>query len=317
MKRVLTFFICALVLLSAVFCVVATDVPSYHIDECTAEIGNEFSVPVEITGNTGIISLRFKVVYDVETVELCEVKDCGILSGYTTPSAEISSPYTLRWADSLAEKDNNVNGTIAILKFKLKDNVKAAATDIKIEHVEARTTNGAKVSFADFSRSITIVDGHSFTNYISDNNATCTTDGTKTAKCDYCDAKDTVTDEGSMLQHTPSEAVKENEIAATCTQKGSFDLVVRCSVCNAEINREPKEIENLGHSFTNYVSNGDATCTADGTKTAKCDREDCDEADTVTDTGSKLGHTVVVDKAVSATCTKTGLTEGKHCSVCN
>ncbi|MGN0443169.1 MAG: hypothetical protein ACI4F5_00960, partial [Acutalibacteraceae bacterium] len=28
-------------------------------------------------------------------------------------------------------------------------------------------------------------------------------------------------------------------------------------------------------------------------------------------------HTVVVDKAVSATCTKTGLTEGKHCSVCN
>ena len=28
-------------------------------------------------------------------------------------------------------------------------------------------------------------------------------------------------------------------------------------------------------------------------------------------------HTVVVDKAVDATCTETGLTEGKHCSVCN
>ena len=44
----------------------------------------------------------------------------------------------------------------------------------------------------------------------------------------------------------------------------------------------------LGHSFTNYVSNNDATCVADGTKTARCDR--CDETDTITDTDSKLGH---------------------------
>ncbi len=32
---------------------------------------------------------------------------------------------------------------------------------------------------------------------------------------------------------------------------------------------------------------------------------------------SAKGHTEVVDNAVEATCTETGLTEGKHCSVCN
>jgi len=41
--------------------------------------------------------------------------------------------------------------------------------------------------------------GHSFTNYVSDNNATVDSDGTKTAKCDRCDATDTVIDEGSRL----------------------------------------------------------------------------------------------------------------------
>ncbi len=42
--------------------------------------------------------------------------------------------------------------------------------------------------------------GHSFTNYISDNNAQLGIDGTKTAECDHgCGATDTVTDEGSSL----------------------------------------------------------------------------------------------------------------------
>jgi hypothetical protein len=43
--------------------------------------------------------------------------------------------------------------------------------------------------------------GHSFTNYVSDKNATIYADGTKTATCDHCDATDTVMDEGSKLAY--------------------------------------------------------------------------------------------------------------------
>lgn len=43
------------------------------------------------------------------------------------------------------------------------------------------------------------------------------------------------------------------------------------------------------HSFTNYISNNDATCEADGTKTAACDRG-CGATDTVADEGTALGH---------------------------
>ena len=72
-------------------------------------------------------------------------------------------------------------------------------------------------------------------------------------------------------------------------------------------------IEAKGHTFENYVSDGNATCTEDGTKTAKC--ECCDETDTIADEGSAKGHnyeSVVVKPTVDAegytehTCTDCG-----------
>lgn len=72
---------------------------------------------------------------------------------------------------------------------------------------------------------------------------------------------------------------------------------------------------NDGHTFTSYHSNGDATCTADGTETAKCDY--CDATDTRTDSDSKLPHQMTHYPYQAATCMKTGNVEYWHCAGCN
>lgn len=66
------------------------------------------------------------------------------------------------------------------------------------------------------------------------------------------------------------------------------------------------------HSFTNYVSNNDATCVADGTKTAVCDNG-CGATDLVADTGSALGHSFTnYTPVTAATCT----TDGSESATC-
>ena len=74
--------------------------------------------------------------------------------------------------------------------------------------------------------------------YKYNNDATCTADGTKTAKCDRCDATDTVVDPDSKKGHKPDDAVQENYIAAGPGYGGSYDAVVYCTVCKEELSRE-------------------------------------------------------------------------------
>lgn len=48
--------------------------------------------------------------------------------------------------------------------------------------------------------------------------------------------------------HTEGVPVKENEVPATCTEHGSYELVVYCEVCHKEISRETFPIVAIGHT---------------------------------------------------------------------
>ena len=123
--------------------------------------------------------------------------------------------------------------------------------------------------------------------------ATCTETGlTAGSHCDRC---------GEVL-------VKQEVIAALGhTSDGETDCTKesKCTVCGETL-REAGQ-----HSYKVTVLE-EATCTEDGLAKYTC--EFCGHS--YEETVEAYGHEEVVDAAVAATCTESGLTEGKHCSVC-
>ena len=105
--------------------------------------------------------------------------------------------------------------------------------------------------------------------------ATCTEAGlTDGNVCGDCGAVLTVQKEIPALGHTPAETVRENELAATCVAGGSYDSVVYCTVCKAELFRETVETELNPENHKPYVevAGKEATCLEPGmTALIKCE----------------------------------------------
>ena len=125
---------------------------------------------------------------------------------------------------------------------------------------------------------VRVVLGHSFTNYVSNNDATCTEDGTETAHCEYCGASDTRTDIGSALGHdwkaatctdpktcktcgkTQGQPAPHKWANATCTESR------KCTVCGKV------DGEALGHNFGRWITDVEPTYEHGGEEHRTCSR---------------------------------------------
>ena len=166
--------------------------------------------------------------------------------------------------------------------------------------ITAKTTNGLTAN-----AQIKVVSGHTFGTWTTTKNATCTQVGTKSRKCTVCGKTETQT-----IAKTGHKSVTDKAIPATCTTDGKTEGS-HCSVCGAVIKAQ-EIIKATGHKFGNWTTTKSATCTESGTQIRKCENCGATESKSL----SAKGHTEVVDKAIPATCTTDGKTEGSHCSVC-
>ena len=78
--------------------------------------------------------------------------------------------------------------------------------------------------------------------------------------------------------HTPGTTVVENEQAPTCTEAGSYQNVVYCTVCGNELSRETVTVNALGHDWGQWTVKTQPTCTEEGTEERTCSR--CGATDT-------------------------------------
>ena len=149
--------------------------------------------------------------------------------------------------------------------------------------------------------------GHTDGSWIVDKEATCTENGSKHQVCSVCGETiktETISSKGHTDEVVPGKA-------ATCTEDGLTEGK-KCSVCGVTTLAQDV-IPAKGHTDGSWTVDKEATCTENGSKHQVCSV--CGET-IKTETISSKGHTDEVVPGKAATCTETGLTNGKKCSVC-
>lgn len=301
MKKVMTFLLCVVLV-----CILATAAfAAYENSVCTLTApttelspGDTFTVTAVLTNSESMRLAAVALNFDDTVLELTG----GACLAQNAMLGQVVVPQ--KAGTFILNAETVTGGDLFAFEFKVKDNAPCGTYEIGnkaalgISSSSYITAVGLSVnihSYGEWANDASNhkavcsacgdekIEAHSFVNYISDNNATCLADGTKTAKCDCCEATDCLTDTGSALGHSFTEYVSDNN--ATCLSDGT--KTAKCDRCEAT-DCLTDTGSALGHSFTDYIDNGDATCLEDGTKTAKCDR--CEGTDTIPNVDSAKGH---------------------------
>ena len=321
LKKILTIFLAALMLSSIVLTVNAenTDIFKVGVEASSPtpvsslpEIynkGEEITVKLRANQNTGITSVKLLIDYDETLLEVVEgrYKATNLFTESDKLTSVVSANgdgYFVFVSDNYPNISENV-GIFAEITFKVKDVCSdASAIEVSVfgneRNCVKNTLSGVKVVPYEFERSSFSIHGIDKSKGVV-TEPTCTEDGYTTYQC--VDCKNSVV--GNIVpakNHTESEPVVENTVAPTCTEEGSYDSVVYCADCHAELSRENKVIPVLDHTPAEAVKENivEPTCTEEGSYDsvvycADCHAELSRENKVIPVLDHKYGETTVIE----------------------
>ncbi|MBR5815893.1 MAG: hypothetical protein IKY38_00555, partial [Anaerotignum sp.] len=114
----------------------------FEVSKESGLAGKTVELKIDMAGNPGIIAACMEISYDADKLTLLEVTDTGLLNDYTSSPTLDTNPYKLRWEDALAE-NNMQTGTIAVLKFQIKENCEPGIVPVYLELSEDEIFNTA------------------------------------------------------------------------------------------------------------------------------------------------------------------------------
>ena len=252
--------------------------------------------------------------------------------------------YSYSWSPVVSEY---VTGDVTYTEIKIAEKHTLGELEVLIQ--PNCTTDGFKEQRCTVCENIIVNEtipatGHSG-DFVTDNEATCTEDGSESRICTECGEKEErvipetghnynkvvtaptclykgfttytcencgdtyVADYVDALGHTEGEVKVENNVDPDCVNNGSYDNVTYCTVCGVETSRETKTVDALGHDYASEVT--DPTCVDKGFTTYTCKVCDDTYVDNYVDA---LGHKEET-KTVDATCTTDGSIT-TTCTVC-
>lgn len=249
----------------------ASEEMKISVDNVSTKAGETISIPVRISNNQGIAGIAFSVELP-EGYSLVSMKKGEVTSeGTFTVSENNCTWYT---TDNI-----KTDGILMTLEVKAGENAKTGKIKVNVKDGKANNIsdeNGMTVPAVFTEGTVTIQEDSCAVNGHKGGKATCI----KKAVCTVCGKEYGEVDPTNHEGETELQNVKK----ATCTEDGNTGDTY-CKSCGTKI-KDGKVIKALGHKFTKYVSDNNATTTKDGTKTARCDNG-CGTKNTVVDKGSK------------------------------
>lgn len=285
-----------------------------------------------------------EILYYITATDGANVVYCGtadepnvIVPHYVTGIEIVSKPDKLNY-----DLKQELDSTGMVVKAVYNDGTRTAVSDYTLQGFDSKTEGEKTVTVAynNFTAEFTVTVKHTHEYYSEiTKQPTCSEKGERTYKCDICG--DIYIEDIAKTEHDYEDTV----VKPTCTERGYTEHI--CKVC-ADSYKDDYTTA-LGHDYISQITK-QVACETDGEKTFTCTRcgdtytevikakghvykrtvvaagcetdgytlvecMECHDSFKEGYVGAK-GHTIVTDKAVAATCTTAGKTEGSHCSVC-
>lgn len=138
-RRIFCCLLAAMLLIGSLPTVQAASTPRVSVQTVSATAGDEVSVTVTLSGNTGFSDLSIELDYDPAILTLVRAEQEALTSNCLKSQNLTDRPYSLIWVSgtSLCK----ANGTLATLTFRISEDAPSGDTPVSVSFYKGRQGN--------------------------------------------------------------------------------------------------------------------------------------------------------------------------------